>query len=133
MSDTFGSRLRSTMSEENSKKKVVALTAASEWIENTILSSLEHDFEKLAEEGESMASYWHKYVVDVYPTTDEVEALPSYQLLKSKAEQLGLDILPMSHKRFGDRTADKYPGLEIWIKIPPAWKADYPHLKISSW
>jgi hypothetical protein len=131
--DSFAGRLRATISDEQNSKKTAVLAAVGEWIEDKILASLEHDFEKLAQEGESMMSYWHRYASDVYPYTDEIEALPSFQLLKSKTEQLGLDMIAMSHKRFGDRTEEKYPALEIWIKIPPAWKADYPHLKISSW
>lgn len=125
--------MRATLSDDKNKKKTAVLTAAGEWIENEILASLEHDFEELAKRGEYMKSYWHRYSDDTYPYIDEIEKLPSYQLLKSQAEKLGLDILAMSHKRSGDRRSDKYPGLEIWIKIPPAWKADYPHLKISSW
>ncbi len=121
------------MADDSGNKMKAALEAVADWIENEVLANLEATMEAAAAAGKDRHTYVHVYKDKAYPMTHEIEALPSYILLKGTAEKLGLDILAMSHKLLSNRDPRDYPCVEIVVKIPPAWKADYPHLKISSW
>ncbi len=133
MADTFGDRLRAQMAGDSGNKMKVALEAVSEWIEAEVLANLEKTMEAAATAGKDRHTFVHVYKGGAHPQSHEIEELLSYVLLKGTADKLGLDILPMSHRLFGPRDPRDYPCLEIVVKIPPSWKADYPNLKISAW
>lgn len=120
---SFGDRLRAQLLGGSDSKKEEALHDVDQWIDSDIAQKLEGALEGAVERGEDRVTFRHPFINGYRVETSDIEALTSFQFLKSRYDDLGLEYLAMSHKALGERRAPEYPAVEIVIRIPPAYRS----------